>query len=282
MSYNYLVLFMVITFFPFIQQNKTDVVKVENVIVYNQFLEAGKTAVIIDEFNDNNKTAIDSLSLSDFCQELTRILGYKSRRLRNRNIVVEFAGEFYLSPSEKHYFVIAKPYHLIDLTEMRIYYITDVQSEIIIRNLIKSVKRKQGVRDNTPFSKRVPYNELPDSILNVFNSIDINESPILNNQESAYIKAMFFESDRMPDLTGKKILFHYTNRGQISKKEFFTEEKEGHSKGITPNVVLYLFNEEQKKAVGGYDAYVVLWSKITYNTEDMVKRLSKKTENVRY
>ena len=61
-----------------------------------------------------------------------------------------------------------------------------------------------------------------------------------------------------------------------------TEEKEGHSKGITPNVVLYLFNEEQKKAVGGYDAYVVLWSKITYNTEDMVKRLSKKTENVRY
>lgn len=270
------VLFMVFSFLPFTKQKESHVVKVEDVIVYNHFLEAGKTAAIIDEFNNGDKTAIDSLSLSDFNQELSIILGHKSRRLRNRNIVVEIAGEFYLSPSDKHFFVITKPYHLIDLTEMRIFYITDVRSEKIIRNLINSVKRRQGVHDDTPFSTRVPYVELPDSVLNILKSTDnIDESLILNDHESAYIKAMFFESDRMPDLIGKKILFHYTNRGQISKKEFFTEEKECHAKDITPVVTLYLFNEEQKESVGGYDAYIVLWSKFIYSTEDMARLLSK-------
>lgn len=278
MSYSFLSVLLALSLLPFIKQKDSDIMKVENVIVYNQFLESGKTAAIIDEFNVNDKKAIDSVSLSDFNQELAMILGQKSKRLRNRNIVVEIAGEFYLSPTDKHYFVITKPYHLIDLTEMRIYYITDVQSKKKIRNLVRSVKIKQGVSDDIPFSTRVYYEEMPDSVFNVLNSIDdIDESPILNSLESAYIKSMFFESDRMPDLTDKRILFHYTNRGQINKKEFFTEEKDWRAKGITPMVVLYLFNEAQKEAVGGYDAYIVLWCKITYSTEDMVKRLSKKT-----
>lgn len=270
------VLFMVLSFLPFTIQKESKVVKVENVIVYKHSFGSGKTSAIIDELKNDDKTAIESLSLSDFNQALSSILRHKSRRLRNRNILVEFAGEFYLSPSEKHYFVIHRPYHLIDLTEKRIYYITDVQSARIIEKLVRSVKRKQGLPDDAPFSIRVPYEELPDSVLNVLKTTDnVDESLILNNQESAYIRAMFLESDMMPDLTGKRILFHYTNRGQISKKDFFAEETEYHAKGITPKVDLYLFNERQKEAIGGYDAYVVLWSKIVYSTEDMVKSLKK-------
>lgn len=267
---------MVFSFLPFTKHKESEVVKVENVIVYKHFFESGKTSAIIDEFKSADKTAIDSILLSDFNQTLSSILRQKSKRLRNMNIVVEFAGEFFLSPSNKHYFVIHRPYHLIDLTEKRIYYITDVQTAKKTRDLVRFVKRKQGLPEDTPFITRVPYKEMPDSVLYVLKTIDdIDEYPFLNSQESAYIKSMFLESDRMPDLTGKKILFHYTNRGQINKKEFFAEEKEWYAKGITPAVCLYLFNEDQKNAVGGYDAYIVLWSKISYPTDYLVKRFSK-------
>ena len=42
------------------------------------------------------------------------------------------------------------------------------------------------------------------------------------------------------------------------------------------NGILYIFDENQKKESGGYDAAIVFWSKVLIPTKDVVKRLKDK------
>ena len=87
---------------------------------------------------------------------------------------------------------------VFDVTDAIISYSNENRQDCISLDSanILCVKRKLRAPDGTPFSTRVNYEEMPDSVLNLLNSIDdIDESPILNSQESAYIKTMLFENN---------------------------------------------------------------------------------------
>ena len=57
----------------------------------------------------------------------------------------------------------------------------------------------------------------------------------------------------------------------------FEKEKDRYIHNYTPNGgILYIFNEEEKKKSGGYDAAIVYWSKVIMPIDKVVERLKSK------
>lgn len=124
------------------------------------------------------------------------------------------------------------------------------------------------------FGQERNFNEIPKENLEQLDKIGVDDSPLLNNYESAYLNVIFKDSLKGFDFTNKKVGFikisgengkiHYFD---MQKKHFF-DEKHPCDKGT-----FYIFNAAQKAESGGYDAAIVYWSKFLIPVEKVIKRL---------
>lgn len=88
---------------------------------------------------------------------------------------------------------------------------------------------------------------------------------------------MIFEKSRQNfDFTNKKIGFITGSNGRTlsNKNDYFRTEKDRLTRKQSPNNnTLYIFDKDQKKRSGGYDAAIVYWSKILVPIDDIISRL---------
>ncbi len=123
------------------------------------------------------------------------------------------------------------------------------------------------------------FNDIPKNILRQLDTMGIDNSQLLNSSESAYFNVIFEKSRQDFDFTNKKIGFITGSNGRTlsNKINYFRIEKDRFKRHQTPNnSTLYIFNNEQKKLSGGYDAAIVYWSKVLVPLDDMISRLSGK------
>lgn len=117
------------------------------------------------------------------------------------------------------------------------------------------------------------FNDIPKDILNQLDIMGIDGSSLLKSYESAYFNVVFKENLNGFDFTGKKVGFIYSG-ARSNKKEYFDLEKNRFNNNNTPNRgTLYIFDANQKKESGGYDAAIIYWSKRLIPIQDIVKRL---------
>ena len=119
------------------------------------------------------------------------------------------------------------------------------------------------------------FNEIPKAILEQLDKMGIDNSPLLNSHESAFLNVIFKDSLKGFDFTNKKIGF-LSAGSKRNKKEFFKEERERYyNNSTTINGTLYIFDATQKKESGGYDAAIVYWSKFLLPVDKVVNKLKK-------
>ena len=117
------------------------------------------------------------------------------------------------------------------------------------------------------------FNEIPKDVLGQMDKMGIDDSPLLNSHESAFLNVVFKDSLKGFDFTNKKIGFLLAG-SKRNKKEFFKEEKERyHNNCTTINGTLCILDATQKKESGGYDAVIVYWCKYLIPIQDVVKML---------
>lgn len=120
------------------------------------------------------------------------------------------------------------------------------------------------------------FSDFPLDIINVLDQMGNDKSPFLTKDESSYFNFFFHDSNPNFDFSNKKIGFMMSRRIS-NKKEYFEGERERFSsQSRTANASLVLFNEEQKVESGGYDAFIVYWSKFSISAEDVIKIVNKK------
>ena len=122
------------------------------------------------------------------------------------------------------------------------------------------------------------FADIPKSLLENIGTLEVNDSMLLNLQESLYFNCIFEKSRNDFDFTGKKIGFVSGSSGKIksNKREYFEQEKDRYIHNYAPNGgTLYVFYEEQKKKSGGYDAAIVYWCKFVLPVDKVVERLKK-------
>lgn len=120
------------------------------------------------------------------------------------------------------------------------------------------------------------FNNVPNDILKHLNEMGIENSSLLNSYESCYFNVIFQDSRKSFDFSEKKVAFITGSNGctRSDKKKYFNLERERLAHGQTPNKgVLYIFDENQKRESGGYDAVIVYWCKILINIENLPQRL---------
>jgi len=135
---------------------------------------------------------------------------------------------------------------------------------IIAIMLLTSVNLFGQVRD---------FNDIPKDILEQLNRMGVDNTPLLNCYESAYLNVIFKDSLNEFDFTGKKVGF--IRNGGKGKINYFDMHKKHIIDKNSPcdNGSLYIFNAAQKEESGGYDAVIVYWSKFVIPMEKVVKRL---------
>ena len=117
------------------------------------------------------------------------------------------------------------------------------------------------------------FNDIPKDILNKLDKMGNDESSLLTSYESVYFNVVFKVNLNEFDFAGKKVGFIYSG-AKSNKKEYFDLEKDRFNRNNSPNRgTLYIFDEDQKKESGGYDAAIVSWSKRQIPIQDIVKRL---------
>lgn len=117
------------------------------------------------------------------------------------------------------------------------------------------------------------FDEIPIELLNNLNKVGVDSNSILNDYEAKYLSFIFRIDTNEINLAGAKVGFIG------SKIRFFADEKDRFYRGDESGVAcssLYIFNTNQKKESGGYDAAITYWSKILIPIEDVVKRLKSK------
>lgn len=120
------------------------------------------------------------------------------------------------------------------------------------------------------------FDSIPNDILKQLDKMGVDELPLLNCHESAFLNVIFKDCLKGFDFTNKKIGF-LSGGSKRNKKEFFIEERERYNNNSTTiNGTLYIFNATQKAESGGYDAAIVYWSKFIIPVEKVVKRLKEK------
>ncbi|MBV2227177.1 MAG: hypothetical protein KUL85_09995 [Sphingobacterium mizutaii] len=123
------------------------------------------------------------------------------------------------------------------------------------------------------------FKDIPKDILKRLDTMGIDSSSLLNSSESTYFN-VFFENTRKDfNFTNKKIGFITGSNGRTlsNKINYFRTEKGRFERHETPNNnALYIFDLDQKKRSGGYDAVIVYWSKVLIPIDKMVERLKRK------
>jgi|GEM_PF-868848 hypothetical protein len=114
--------------------------------------------------------------------------------------------------------------------------------------------------------------EIPDDILRSGDKMGVDDTSVLNEYEANYLNFVFKINPEDFNLTNKKIAFLTGSSGKAkgSKKEYF-------SGAIHPVAIggLYIFNDAQKKASGGYDGAIAYWVKLLVPIKTVVERLGK-------
>jgi hypothetical protein len=117
------------------------------------------------------------------------------------------------------------------------------------------------------------FNDIPKEILEQLDKMGVDNSPLLNSYESAYLNVIFKDSLNGFDFTNKKIGFIKAG-GKRDKADYFEGEKDRFYRNTTTtNGNLHIFDATQKEESGGYDAVIVYWSKRLIPTNDLIKRL---------
>ncbi|MDR1198572.1 MAG: hypothetical protein LBK94_06120 [Prevotellaceae bacterium] len=122
------------------------------------------------------------------------------------------------------------------------------------------------------------FNDVPKDIVKQLDKMGIDDSPLLNCYESVYFNAIFKDSLKGFNFTGKEVGF--IRNGGKSKIHYFDMQKRYIIDKNSPcdNGTLYIFNAVQKEESGGYDAAIVYWSKFVIPIEKVIKRLKKKAD----
>jgi hypothetical protein len=120
------------------------------------------------------------------------------------------------------------------------------------------------------------FNDVPRYIFEQLNKIGVDDSPLLNCYESAYLNAIFKDSLKGFDFTGKTIEF--IRNGGKGKVHYFDMQKKHIIDKNYPcdNGILYIFNAVQKEESGGYDAAIVYWRKKELSIKEIIKILKYK------
>lgn len=118
--------------------------------------------------------------------------------------------------------------------------------------------------------------DIPEYILEQLDKLGVDNSPLLNSYESAYLNMVFKDSLNGFDFTEKRVKFIKIN-GECEKFSYFDMQKKYIINKNSPcdNGILYIFDESQKEESGGYDAAIVYWSKKILSIKEVIKRLKK-------
>ncbi|WP_158655889.1 hypothetical protein [Sphingobacterium sp. HMA12] len=104
------------------------------------------------------------------------------------------------------------------------------------------------------------FKAIPKDILGKLDSLGTDGSLLLNLNESAYFNVLFENSTRNFDFTNKKIAFIGGSNGATlsDKFNYFKDEKDRYKRSLSiTHSSLKIFNAEQKKRSGGYDAVII-------------------------
>lgn len=120
------------------------------------------------------------------------------------------------------------------------------------------------------------FNTIPKAILRQFNNMGVDDSLLLNSDESAFLNEIFKDKLKLFDFANKNIGFLLAG-SKRNKKDFFNEERDRYNNNSTTiNCTFYIFNAAQKSESGGYDGAIVYWSKFTVPIEKVVAKLKNK------
>lgn len=158
------------------------------------------------------------------------------------------------------------------LDESHIAWIASLQRKYNGQDCLDISARMTFPRDTGYFHYRTSYQLIPSLLLAQLDSVQCDDGDILTPYESEFLKASFF-TRRMPlNLLGARVAF--LGRSIHSKKDYFEAEREWHHSHTRPIVkTLYIFNDEQKKQSGGYDAAICCWERLVFPSEDIIERI---------
>lgn len=101
---------------------------------------------------------------------------------------------------------------------------------------------------------------------------------LLSKIEGAYLNEIFETARKDFDFANKKVGFYTgSSGGTKSSKKHYLDMQEKHSVDENypcDNGTLYIFNAEQKRDSGGYDAAILYWSKVLLPVQQMIKQLN--------
>lgn len=99
----------------------------------------------------------------------------------------------------------------------------------------------------------------------------------LNKEEAAELNAIFAAYRNDFDFTNKRVIFFTGSSGKLrsNKEHYFRMQKKYDNTSYynRDNGYLYIFDEDQREAVGGYDAAIVFWIKNQLSTEEVMERI---------
>ena len=99
----------------------------------------------------------------------------------------------------------------------------------------------------------------------------------LNKDEAKELNAIFEAYRNDFDFTNKNVIFFMGSTGKLrsNKEHYFRMQKKYDNTSYynRDNGYLYIFDEDQKAAVGGYDAAIVFWTKNQLSTEEVMERI---------
>ncbi|MHA3787541.1 hypothetical protein ACX0HA_04960 [Flavobacterium hauense] len=101
----------------------------------------------------------------------------------------------------------------------------------------------------------------------------IDNNPLLNNDEAAFLNDYFNDERGHFNFTGKKILIVGGPGASYleSKGRYFNGIREWNQGRISTG--FYPFTEEEKTASGGYDAIISYWTKIDVNKQKVIRKV---------
>lgn len=117
------------------------------------------------------------------------------------------------------------------------------------------------------------FKNISKDILEQLDKMGVNDAALLNSYESMYLNAIFKDSLKGFDLTGKKVGFIY-NATKSNKKEYFEQVKDRYRHNSTTiSNSIYIFDDTQKVKSEGYDVAIVFWCKFIIPIENVIKKL---------
>ncbi|MBR5783948.1 MAG: hypothetical protein IKY43_02135 [Bacteroidales bacterium] len=99
----------------------------------------------------------------------------------------------------------------------------------------------------------------------------------LNKEEANELNAIFAAYRNDFDFTDKRVIFFTGSSGKLrsSKEHYFKMQKKYDNTSYynRDNGYLYIFDADEKEAIGGYDAAIVFWTKEQLPEDEVMDRI---------